>query len=540
MSEIDDTQLERCFEEISQFEPSPEITARDLQQTRQRLTEQMIDLPKGKRKTWRIIMQSKITKLATAAMIVLAIVIGITELGERVDGASVVFAAAMDSVRQARTFSCTEITERPNRDGNDQEGETFLFRNKWMFKEPDWKRHERPRGPWGKVVNEITITHYGKRQRLELKGVEKTARLHDMSSRYQVDDKTGELRLTRLRTDLRDQLLETSAGAVDDLGEAVVEGRSVRVLQSHKGKRITTVWIDPETKHPVQIEHKWTGQSRSPLMYTAILIDTELDDDLFSLAPPAGYTVKVVKPLYPDERMKMVAKIMHLGVLCNRYWGNHNSVYPDELADIVTAGIISDDALKNVLAAPNEPGGPPVIRYRRPDANAPDPYMEVMLYEVHKEGSGDGRVMVGTSFGLTAGLRPVQTLVQLLKPWPEHKKKLSANMTRLHWFCDRYAKEHGGKYPAKLEDIVGSEAWEELVGTQVSEDIITSLQAPWGQPEAPAVIRYHAPRAEMELSSEVILYEIYDQWPDDGAVVCYADGHCELVGDQNRFEELIR
>ena len=75
-----------------------------------------------------------------------------------------------------------------------------------------------------------------------------------MSSSYTVDDKTGELRLTQLRTDLRDQVLKTSAGAVDDLGEAVLEGKPVRILQSRKGKRITTVWIDPKTKLPVQTE----------------------------------------------------------------------------------------------------------------------------------------------------------------------------------------------------------------------------------------------------------------------------------------------
>jgi outer membrane lipoprotein-sorting protein len=530
MSENDDSRLRRCFAEISRFEPRPEVTARDLQQTRQRLIQQMDKLRTGKKPRLRMILKSRITKLTSAAMIVLAVAIGISELGEPVGGASAVFAAAMDSVRQARTFTCTEINLRPNRDGDAQEGETFLFRNTWMFKEPNWQRHERPRGPWGKVVNEVTVTHYDERQRLELKGVEKSARLKDMSSEYTVDDKTGELRLTRLRTDLREQVLKTSAGAVDDLGEAELEGKAVRILQSRKGKRVTTVWIDSKTKHPVQIEHKWPGQSRSPLLYTAIQIDTELDDELFSLEPPSGYTVKVLKSLYPDERMKMVAKIMHLGALCSRYWSSHDFVYPDALADLVTAGIISEDALKNVLAAPDEPGGPPVLRYRRPNDDVPDPMIEVMLYEVHREGSGDGRVMV---YMLTpyAALMPAQTVAQFLKPWPEHQKKLCANMTRLHWLCDRYAKEHGGKYPVKLADLVGAE---------VSEDRIRWLQSPWDQPDLAPVIRYHPPRANAEPSSEVILHQIYDQWPDDGAVLCYADGHCELLVDRNRFEKLIR
>ncbi|UCF14091.1 MAG: hypothetical protein JSW59_11820 [Phycisphaerales bacterium] len=486
---------------------------------------------------WRIIMKSRITKLTAAAVIALVVVLEIFELGEPTGGANAVFAAAMDSVRQARTFTCTEITERPY--GHRKASEKFLFKQTWMFKEPNWERHEMPKSPWGAVQNEVTITHYGERKRLELRPVKKTATLHDMSSDYTVDGKTGEVRLTRLRTGLRDRLLKTSAGAVDDLGEVVLEGRSVRVLQSRKDKRVTTVWVDSETRHPVQIEHKWTDQSRSPLTYAAIQIDTELDDGLFSLEPPEVYTVKVSRALYPDERMKMVAKIMHVGKLCVIYRSNHNNVYPNELADLVTAGIVSDDALRNVLAAPGEPGGPPVIRYRRPDYDVPDRGIEVMLYEVREEGSGDGRVMV-VMLDSHAELMPVQTLAQLLKPWPEHKKKLASKMTRLHWFCDRYAEEHGGKYPARLADLVGTEVWKELVGTEFSQDIITRLQAPWGQPDAPAVIRYRAPRAEAGPSSQVVLYEIYGQWPGDGAVVCYADGDCEIIPEQNRFEELVK
>jgi outer membrane lipoprotein-sorting protein len=478
---------------------------------------------------WRIIMRSRMTQYAAAAVIILAIITGIVELGKPI-GASAAFAAAMDNIKKARTFKCTEVTERPNRDGDGQEGEKFLFKQTWIFKEPDWERYEQPRSPWGAVVNEVTITHYGKRQRLELRPVEKTALLHDMNSDYEVDNKTGELRLTQLYTDLRDRLLKTSEGAVDDLGKAVLDGKSVRVLRSIKDKRVTTVWIDPDTKHPVQIEHKWPGQNRSPLLYTSIQIDVELDDDLFSLEPPEGYTVRKIKALYPDERMKVLEKIMHVGKYCVFHRSSYNDEFPDKLEDIVAAGFMSEEALRKVLAAPDDPNGPPVIRYRRPDANAPDPDIEVVLYEDPEKGSGDGRVMVLmlTPYGVQM---PVQTLAQYLKPWPEHKKKLAVQMTRLQWFCDRYAKEHGGKYPVKLADITGADIW---------EDTINRLQGPWGQPDGPAVIKYRPLPYGAEPSAEVILYEIYDQWPQDGAVVCYADGNCEIIPDQNRFEELIR
>jgi len=478
---------------------------------------------------WRIIMRSRISQYAAAAVFILAVIIGIIELGKPI-GASAVFAAAMDSIKQARTFKCTEVTERPNRDGDSREGETFLFKQTWIFKEPNWERYERPRSPWGAVVNEVTITHYDKRKSLELRPLEKTALLHDMSSDYEVDNKTGELRLTQLRTGLRDRLLKTSEGAVDDLGKAVLDGKSVRVLQSRKDNRVTTVWIDPETGYPVQIEHKWSGQKRLPLLYTSIEIDVELDDKLFSLETPEGYTVKESGALYRDDREKMMTKIMHVGEYCVFHRSSYKDGFPNKLEDIVKAGFMSEEAFRKVLTSPDDPNGPPVIRYRQPDANAPDPDIEVVLYEDPAKGSGDGRVMVlmlrpyGTQI-------PVRSLEQLLKPWPEHKKKLAYQMTRLQWFCDRYAKEHGGKYPVKLADITGADIW---------EDTIKRLQAPWSQPDGPPVIQYRPPHAEVELSSEVIFYELYEQWPDDGAVVCYGDGHCEIIKDQNRFEELIK
>ena len=365
-------------------------------------------------KIWRIIMKSQITKLAGAAVIIIALMLGINYLDAPIDGASTVFAAAMDRVKHARTFSCTNIFEVTYEDGG-KRGK-YLMKQKRMFKEPDRERHEKLTSapPWPQYIGEVTIWHYGKRQRLQFRPFDKTAKLHDMSSDYDIDDKTGELKLTQLNTSLRDRLLKLSVGAVEDLGRVELDGKSVRMLQSHKDKRITTVWVNPETNYPVQIEHKWTDQNRSPVMYTSIQIDTELDDALFSLEPPEGYTVKVHESGWPDDKAKIGAKIMHLGLWCVVYASDNDDQFPGELADIVRAGIITEKVLKKVLAAPDEPDGPPVIRYRKPNTDAKD----------------------------------------------------------------------------------------------------------W--------------------STEVTLYEIYDQWPEDGVVACFADVHCEIIPGQNRFEELIR
>jgi len=360
---------------------------------------------------WRIIMHNRTIKYAAAVMILIVIIIGFIEVGKPV-GASTVFAAAMDNVRQARTFSCTTIFEATYEDnGNDGK---YLMKQKSTFKEPDWERHEKLTSPWPRYIGETTISDYGIRQELTLRPVEKTAQLSDMSSDYTIDKKTGELKLRQLNTRLRDYLLDVSAEAVEDLGNVELDGQSVRILQSRKDKRITTVWVNPETNYPVQIEHQWTDQSRSPVMYTSIQIDAGLDDNLFSLEPPEDYTLSVEEPGWPDYKKKMMTKVMHLGLWCVNYASDNDDQFPGELADLVKSGVITDEVLSKVLAAPDDPDGPPAIRYRKPNT------------------------------------------------------------------------------------------------------------------------------ADKDWSTEVTLYEIYDQWPNDGAVVCFADGHCELIGDQNRFEELIK
>ena len=79
------------------------------------------------------IMKSRITKFAAAAVIIIGVIIGISQLGTPFD-ASQVFANAIDSITQARTFSCMEIEERIV-DGQENVEERLI-----MFKEPDFER----------------------------------------------------------------------------------------------------------------------------------------------------------------------------------------------------------------------------------------------------------------------------------------------------------------------------------------------------------------------------------------------------------------
>ena len=82
MSEIDEKEIKRRFEVISHFEPGSEVTARDLEQVRRRLIRHMSGQQPGEQKIWRIIMKSRITKLAAAAVMIAGTIIGLHWFGD--------------------------------------------------------------------------------------------------------------------------------------------------------------------------------------------------------------------------------------------------------------------------------------------------------------------------------------------------------------------------------------------------------------------------------------------------------------------------
>ncbi|MHC4727529.1 MAG: hypothetical protein ACYS17_09905 [Planctomycetota bacterium] len=74
----------------------------------------------------------------------------------------------------------------------------------------------------------------------------------------------------------------------------------------------------------------------------------------------------------------------------------------------------------------------------------------------------------------------------------------------------------------------------------ITNEVLNKVLASPDDTDGSPVIRYRKPDKDAERSTEVVLFEIFDQWPDDGAVVCFADGHSEIISDQNRFDELIK
>jgi outer membrane lipoprotein-sorting protein len=338
---------------------------------------------------WRIIMQSKITKYAVAAVILIAVMLVINYPDTSIDGASTVFAAAIDHVKQARTFSCIKILELAHEDG-ENEG-TRLFKSRQMFKEPNLSRYVKLASPTPRVVGETTITDYDKLQRLVIYPDKKIAVLSDISYEYHIDPKTGKLiQKMQLDTRLRDRLLKLTAQAVEDLGTVKLNGQLVRKLQSTEDSRVITFWIDPETNFPVQIEFKRTNKNYAEMIYTEIHIDTELDNALFSLEPPEGYDFHKHISGWSDTQRKISTKIKYLSLQCVMFASENNGQFPKELTELKKFGI-KDQILRNILTSEDQPDGPVLIQYHPPRAGA-DSSPELILYEIFNQWPQSGIV----------------------------------------------------------------------------------------------------------------------------------------------------
>lgn len=330
-------------------------------------------------KPWR---RSRVAKAVAGLAACLLLVLTVWKMTGQ-DGASQVFAAAMESVRQARTFSCKRITECV------MDGQKCVREELFMFKEPNLERCvQLTTTRFPQFNGEVTITDYDKRQRLSFVPAEKIAYLTDGSSDYVVDESTGKLKLRELDTTIRDRLLQWSKGEVEDLGSVELHGQSVRLLQTRWGMWVVKIWIDPKTKLPVQVELHGPDEERTT--YTSIQIDAELDDDLFRLQPPDGYRLKRVDTGWSDYQRKLSAKMSHLAVACHHFRGKNDGQFPKELTELKTEGI-KEEVLEVILAAPDQPAGPAVIRYRRPPAGA-DFSTCIILHEVFDKWPKDGLV----------------------------------------------------------------------------------------------------------------------------------------------------
>ncbi len=208
----------------------------------------------------RKIMKSPITRIAAAAVIIIAVLTGIHYFGVSIPGTSVVFADVVERLHNARTMTYTVNAT------------TAI---EIAFKEPGYMRTTMPGGfvtviDWtqGKGISTLPT----RKQFIEM---EMSNLPHDPAQQqFNVIEK--------LRT-LPDR-------ADEELGTSEIDGRVLQGFRVTKEDVINTVWIDPKTRDLVRVETEFINAPGMNVVLTDFQFDVELDDSLFSLTPPDGYT----------------------------------------------------------------------------------------------------------------------------------------------------------------------------------------------------------------------------------------------------------
>ena len=220
----------------------------------------------------RTTMKSPITKIAAAAVIIIAVLISLNILGTSTPA----FAEIVKPFLTARTASfkmTMEVEGVPT--------QTFDC----LYAEPAHMRQTN--NEQGAVV----ISDLQKGKIVTLSPAQKKAFVVELENMPDDEDQSQFNLFSEIRKRIR-EAQESQDASVEFIGEKKING--ITVIGYHVQKPIVdiTVWADPQTKLPVEMINK-----SGPTTYTMtdIVFDVELDESLFNLEIPDGYTVHTMQ-----------------------------------------------------------------------------------------------------------------------------------------------------------------------------------------------------------------------------------------------------
>jgi outer membrane lipoprotein-sorting protein len=85
---------------------------------------------------------------------------------------------------------------------------------------------------------------------------------------------------------------EEGADHFEPLGEKQIDGRRVLGFRYASAMQVITIWGDPATGLPVQIDTLWGGLPRTEVSMANFTFNNELKPELFDTVPPADYKVQ--------------------------------------------------------------------------------------------------------------------------------------------------------------------------------------------------------------------------------------------------------
>lgn len=280
---------------------------------------------------WRTIMKSKAMKLATAAIIFMAALIAVHYLGGSIDGTSIAWSEVVEQLSNYERYKCRQ-------------------------------RVVREQGPQMPAMQVYHLNLQQRRQEVE----DGTIHIIDMRGENAItvelypDKKkavvTNIIGLgPRKDPDIIEMVKRFEQESTERLGTKKVNGKSLQGFR-HKPNEYNdfTVWVDPDTKLPVEIEIKHPNRGQT-LFLDDFAFDFELDPSAFSTNIPEGYEIKTIthdhRPVEPKQitAEDIRAELNHTAYTVQKLpWIQKlimiQAVHPlNQMGKAYMTGILSDD-----------------------------------------------------------------------------------------------------------------------------------------------------------------------------------------------------
>jgi hypothetical protein len=239
----------------------------------------------------RLIMKSPITKVAAAAAIITAVSICIHYLGGSLDGASVAWSQVVEQISSHTRYKCRQ-------------------------------RVVREQGPQIPTMQVYHLNLQQRRQEVE----DGTIHIIDMRTEdpitvelYPAEKKATVTKLvgfgSRKDPDIIEMVKQFEQKSTERLGTKKANGKTLQGFR-HKPNESSdfTVWVDPATKLPIEIEIKHLNMGQT-LYLDEFEFDFKLDESAFSTDVPDGYEVKnVVQDYRPVEQKEISPEDLRTGL----------------------------------------------------------------------------------------------------------------------------------------------------------------------------------------------------------------------------------
>ena len=143
------------------------------------------------------------------------------------------------------------------------------------------------------------------------------------------------------------QLVEDKPDAVEheSLGEKEIDGRKVVGFHISSQPHDLILWGDPKTGLPVRVEMTMGIEGSVKTTFSDFVFNVDMDESLFSLEPPAGYTVRNEKrdgSPSPSGEKNLIEMFREYSNLCD-------GAFPDSLDYMTTTTIAGKKATLRMM-----------------------------------------------------------------------------------------------------------------------------------------------------------------------------------------------